>query len=595
MTSRALRKTFLDFFERRGHKVVSSSSLLPADPTSLFTSAGMQQFVPYLSGETEPPYYRACSVQKCLRVDDIDEVGDSTHHTFFEMLGNWSFGDYFKERAIDFALEFLVKKCGLSKKRLWISIFKGGDGIPRDDEAEGLWEKKGIPKEKIFEYCSKDNFWGPVAATGPCGPCSEIFYDKTEEPCGEDCHPNCSCGRFVEIWNLVFMEYNKTLQGNFAKLSKQNVDTGVGFERLLSILQKEPSVYKTDLFLPIIEEIEFLSAKKYKGKEKEFRILADHIRAVCFIRAEGVLPSNTDRGYVLRRLLRRIFRFAYDLGIKPGSYKSLVEKVAGIYRNDYPEIKEKKEDILETINKEEKQYGRTLKKGLKKFEKLLKGRRNKIIEGQEAFNLYQSYGFPLELTRELAKEKGFRIDEKGYKEALLAHQKESRKGAKKKFGGLGIKDLIDEENIKKATRLHTATHLLHQALREILGKHVGQMGSDITPKRLRFDFSHGSALEKEELKKIENLVNQKIEEDLIVKKEKMPYDRAIKSGALAFFKEKYPREVFVYTIGKGTEGIFSREICAGPHVKNTSSLGRFRIIKEESAGAGIRRIKAILE
>ncbi len=594
-SSSELRRLFLEFFEQRGHKRVPSSSLIPADPTSLFTSAGMQQFVPYLSGTSEPPYRRACSVQKCLRVDDIEEVGDATHHTFFEMLGNWSFGDYFKEEAIDWALELLVHQCGFDQERLWVSIFKGKDNIARDSEAEKIWMKKGFPRERIFEYGVEDNFWGPVSAIGPCGHSSEIFYKKSGEPCGPDCHPNCECGHFVEIWNLVFMEYNKTKEGKFVKLAQQNIDTGLGFERVVALLQNKDTPYETDLFQPLIDKIQEFSGRSYKNNVRDFRVIADHLRAVCFTVSEGILPSNTGRGYVLRMLLRRMFRHAYQLEMGSDFYPALIDEVIEIYGGQYPELEKRREEIKEVIRKEENRFGQTLDKGLSQFQKLIKEKTEKnssVISGEEAFDLYQSYGFPLELTRDLARERGFRVDEEGFHKAFEEHRQASRKGADKKFGGVGIEDLGGREEVRQATRLHTATHLLQSALREVLGEHVEQMGSDITPERLRFDFSHPEAVTKEELDKVEKWVNDKIEGGLTVSREEMPYEKAVDSGALAFFKAKYPRKVFVYAVGPDP---VSKEICAGPHVENTKELGRFEITKEESVGAGMRRIKAVLK
>jgi len=595
MTSIELRKAFLDFFEKKGHKIIASSSLIPADPTSLFTSAGMQQFTPYLSGETKPPYKRACSVQKCVRVNDIDEVGDEYHHSFFEMLGNWSFGDYFKKQAIDFALEFLIDYLKLEKNKIWISVFKGEQGIPKDEESIKLWQEQGIPKEKIFEFDMKDNFWGPVTKTGPCGPCSEIFYDLTGNPCAkqEKCGPNCECGRFVEIWNLVFMEYDKTRKGDYEKLPQQNVDTGVGFERLISLLQEKPSDYETDLFLPIILEIEKISGKKYQNHKRIFRILADHIRASCFIIADGALPSNTGGGYVLRMLLRRIIRHSRVLGLPENWYVEPVKKVDEIYAEQYPEIRTKQNDIITIVQKEQEKFGKALEKGEKQFQKLVQTLEQKTINGKQAFDLYQSYGFPIELLKEMAQEKGVKVDEKGFKNELEKHKQISRKGAQKKFGGVGIEQLESKQDREKATRLHTATHLLHAGLRHILGKHVQQMGSDITPERLRFDFSYSEKLSSEQIKQVQDWVNKQIQNDLEVEKQEMPYQKAIDSGALAFFKQKYPEKVNVYTIKDLSGKIVSKEICAGPHVKKTSELSHFKIIKQESAGTGIRRIKAV--
>lgn len=573
--------------------MVESSSLVPADLTSLFTSAGMQQFVPYLSGEREPPFRRACSAQKCVRVNDIEEVGDETHHTFFEMLGNWSFGDYFKKKAVDYALEFLIEECGFKKEKLWITIFEGEGEIPRDTEAEDIWIKKGFPKERIFEYGAGENFWGPVSKTGPCGPCSEIFYDLTGEPCGKKCHPNCECGRFVEVWNLVFMEYNKKGDGSFGKLSQQNVDTGMGFERMVALLEGKSSPYRSYLFRGIIEKIEELSGKKYENEKRRFRIIADHVRASSFIVADGVLPSNSGRGYVLRMLLRRMLRHLMQLEIS--SYEELIEEVVDIYGDFYEKLEEKEDKIKDCFRKENKKFQKTLKRGLKKFEELVSKKKEKRITGREAFDLYQSYGFPLELTVEMAEEKGFKVEKESFKKAMKEHKEKSRKGASKKFGGVGISELENEEEIKKAKALHTTTHLLQASLRRVLGKHVKQMGSDVSSERLRFDFSHPEALTDEEIKKVERLINEKIKEGLKVTKKEMPYKKALQSGALAFFKARYPKEVFVYTIGD-PEDPFSKEICAGPHIQNTGEIeGRFAIIKENSAGAGIRRIRGVFK
>ncbi len=598
MLSKEVRQKFLDFFEKKGHKIVPSSSLLPKDSTVLFTTAGMQQFTLHLQGEKDPiedfGARHLASCQKCFRTDDIDEVGDDTHHTFFEMLGNWSIGQdpqngYFKEGAIKYASEFFVDILGLEKEKLWTTIFKGEKGIPKDEEAKRIWEENGIPAERIREFGIEDNFWGPVGETGPCGPCSEIFYDRGREfGCGRpNCGPNCpECKRFVELWNLVFMEYFKDEQGNYRLLSQKNVDTGIGFERLVALLQNKPSTYETDLLSPVITELERVSGKRYQDEKRIFRIIADHIRGIVFLVSDGVLPSNVEQGYILRRLLRRVIRFGKLLNLSQNFAIPLAQKVVEVYKEIYPEVKSNETDILTVIQNEEEKFERTLEKGLKQFEKVAeKGE----ISGIEAFHLYDTYGFPLELTEELAKEKGISVDKEGFKEAFKKHQEISRAGAEKKFGGIG------REATYEATRLHTATHLLHQALREILGSNVRQMGSDITPQRLRFDFSYSQELTQEQIKKVEDLVNQKIKEDLEIKREEMSYQDALKSGALAFFKERYPERVSVYSIVDPSGRVFSKEICAGPHVKRTSELGHFRIIKEKSAGAGIRRIRAVLE
>ena len=593
MSSKKLRGEFLSFFEKRGHKVVPSSSLIPTDPSVLLTSAGMQQFVLYLAGEKDPiqdfKTRHLASCQKCFRTLDIDEVGNDVHHTFFEMLGNWSIGQdpktgYFKEGAIKYALEFFVDELKLDKNRFWTTVFKGEKGIPRDEESIKIWEEKGISKERIKEFGLEDNLWGPVGESGPCGPTSEIHYDRGEiYGCGkEGCGPNCpNCNRFVELWNLVFMEYLKTGKGEYQLLSQKNVDTGIGFERLVAVLQKKDSGYETDLFWPMIQEIEKSSNKKYKEERKNFRIIADHIRGAVFLISEGIFPSNVERGYVLRRILRKAIRYGKVLGLGSGFLIPLAQKVIEIYKDIYPEVKSKEADILTVIQKEGEKFEKTLAEGLKQFEKIAaKG----DISGIDTFHLYDTYGFPLELTEELAKEKGLTVDKKSFEEAFKKHQEVSRAGVEKKFGGVG------KEAGYQVTKLHTATHLLHRALREVLDLQVKQMGSDITPQRLRFDFSHPQKMTAKEIKKVEEIVNQKIKEDLEVKKEEIAYKKAIEQEALAFFKEKYPPIVTVYSIGN-----FSKEICAGPHVSRTFELGRFKIIKEESSGSGIRRIRAILE
>jgi alanyl-tRNA synthetase len=594
MNSGRLRKEFLDFFKKKKHKIVPSFSLIPADPTVLFTTAGMQQFSLYLAGQKDVlkdfGSRHLTSCQKCFRANDIEAIGDDTHHTFFEMLGNWSVGQdpktgYFKEGAINYAWEFVTKKLKLDKKRIWITIFQGNKDIPKDEESKKIWLKLGIPEERIREFGEEDNLWGPVKDMGPCGPTSEIHYDRGEKSgCNDkDCGPNCpKCKRIIEIWNLVFMEYNKEEDGSFKPLPHKNVDTGAGFERMAALLQGKPSAYETDLFWPIISDLEKKSCKKYEEEKIKFRIIADHIRASVFLASEGIIPSNTERGYVLRRILRRVIRFGKLLNLPDNFLVESVQKIIEIYKEIYPELQLKQAEILTVLQNEEERFIKTLENGLREFNLQIRNLKEKSISGKIIFDLYQSYGFPLELTQELAKESGLGIDEKGFKEEFEKHQAISRAGVEKKFGGLG------KGATYEATKLHTATHLLHQALREILGEHVQQMGSDITPERLRFDFLHNQKMTPEEIKKVENLINQKINEDLEVKREEMFYREAIKAGALAFFKEKYPEIVSVYSVGN-----FSKEICAGPHVKKTSEIGGFKIIKEESAGAGIRRIRAV--
>ncbi|MBL7141741.1 alanine--tRNA ligase [Patescibacteria group bacterium] len=598
MRSDNIRKSFLDFFKKKGHQIVPSASLIPADPTALFTSAGMQQFVTYLSGEVEPPYQRACSVQKCFRTSDVDEVGDEFHHTFFEMLGNWSFGDYFKKEAVAWALELLVDNYNLSKDKLWVSIFKGSaagqageKGLPRDNEAEKIWQKNGIPKKKIKEFGLEDNFWGPVGPTGPCGPCSEIYYDRGKDfqqrKCNlPNCGPNCNCGRFVEVWNLVFMEYNKTEKGEYKKLPVQNVDTGAGLERLACVLQNKLSDYETDLFLPLMKEIKKISnSQESEETSRAARIIADHLRGACFLIADGVLPGKEDRGYILRQIIRRAMRFGRLLAMDRKFLIPLAQIVISQYRDVYPELESRRNDILTIIQKEEEKFTKTLNQGLKKFKKLVREtlkQKKKVLDSKTVFHLYDTYGFPFELTKEMAEEKNLKVDEKAFQKDFEHHREVSRAGAKKKFGGVG-------EWGEKVAPHHTATHLLHQVLRQVLGEHVQQAGSDLTPERLRFDFTHPKKLTEEEIKKVEEIVNQKIKQGLEVEMEEMPYEQAIKKGALAFFKEKYPKTVKVYSIED-----FSKEICAGPHVKNTKEIGEFKIVKEQASGAGVRRIRAVI-
>jgi len=554
--SKFLRDKFLDFFVKKGHMVVPSSSLKPTDPSVLFTTAGMQQFKEYYLGKPSPFGKNVASCQKCFRTSDIEEVGDESHLTFLEMLGNFSFGGYFKEEAIKMALEFLIANCKLKIDNLKFTYFKGDKVIPGDLESKKIWLKLGIPENKIIGMGREDNFWGPTGFWGPCGPTTEIHFGD------------------VELWNLVFNEYYQSEEGKLNPLKQKGVDTGIGLERLAMVVQGKSSVYETDLFFPIMREL-------LGENERAKRIIADHVRSTVFLISEGIFPSNIERGYVLRRILRRVIRYGKILNLPKDFLIPLAQKVIEIYKDIYPEVLSKQTDILTVIQNEEEKFEKTLGSGLKNFEKIL---RKGNISGIDAFHLYDTYGFPLELTEELARERGLRIDKKGFDEAFKKHQEISRAGVEKKFGGIG------KEAPYEATKLHTATHLLQAALREILGNHVEQMGSDITPQRLRFDFFHPQKMTKKELKEVEDLVNQKIKENLEVKKEEMGYEEAIKSGALAFFREKYPERVTVYSIDD-----FSKEICAGPHVSHTGGLGHFKIIKEESAGSGVRRIKAILK
>jgi alanyl-tRNA synthetase len=591
INSLELRKKYLEFFGQKGHARIPSAPLVPEnDPTVLFITAGMHPLVPYLLGQPHPAGKRLVSVQKCLRTDDIEEVGDATHNTFFEMLGNWSLGDYWKKEALEWSWEFLTSKewLGLDGARIYVTIFAGDQDAPRDTESLGIWRSLGVPPERIFEYGKDKNWWGPAGETGPCGPDSEMFFETGREhdvKFGEKCHPNCDCGRFVEVWNDVFMQYNKKADGTFEPLKQKNVDTGMGLERMTMILEDKESIYQTDLFISLMEEIKSLSTRYH---ERSARVIADHLRAAVFLIADGVVPSNVERGYVLRRLIRRAIRYGRTLEIKGRFIGDLALTVVKDYQSLYPQLKAAAEKISRQLTGEEEKFNQTLEGGLKEFEKLAREEGRKKISGGEAFRLYETYGFPFEITQELAKERGLEVDEMGFRESLRKHQELSRAGAVERFRG-GLADQSEE-----TTKLHTATHLLQAALREVLGPHVYQKGSNITSERLRFDFSHPQKLTEEELKKVEDLVNQKISQDLVVRREEMTRAEAERLGAIGLFDEKYAAKVSVYLIGpKGAE--FSKELCGGPHVDQVGKLGRFKIVKEEAVSAGVRRIKAILE
>jgi alanyl-tRNA synthetase len=584
--SKKLITLYLEFFKQKDHKIIPNAPLIPEeDPTVLFTTAGMHPLIPFLLGQPHSLGKRLTNLQKCLRTDDIDEVGDDFHLTFFEMLGNWSLGDYFKKEAIEWSLEFLTDKkwLGLDKKRLFVTVFAGDKDAPRDEESAKLWQSAGIPKERIFYLSKKDNWWGPAGETGPCGPDTEMYYDIGKKPCSKDCKPGCSCGKYFEIWNDVFMQYNKTPEGKYELLKQKNVDTGMGVERTVAVLQNKKSVYEIEAFRPIVEKIKEISSikKPDKKQEKSIRIIADHIRASAFILAEDIEPSNKDRGYILRRLIRRSIRHGKLIGIEKEFLVNLTKTVIDVHKKDYSHLEKNKKFILNQIAKEESKFLKTISQGTKKLKEIVK--QKKSIDGKDAFLLFQSFGFPIEITKEIAKEICVSVDERGFEEEFRKHQEISRIGAEKKFKG-GLADAS-----KQTIKLHTATHLLNEALRRVLGKEIVQKGSNITLERLRFDFNFNRKLTDDELKKVENLVNEKIKEGLPVEREEMTLAEAKAMGAQGLFEHKYGEKVSVYIIGD-----FSVEICGGPHAKNTKELGEFKIIKEEAVAAGVRRIKAKL-
>ena len=590
MDSITLRKLYLNFFKERGHAVIPGASLIPEnDPTVLFTTAGMHPLVPYLSGEKHPQGTRLTDVQKCVRTGDIDEVGDATHCTFFEMLGNWSLGDYFKKEAISWSFEFLTEVLGIDKNRLAVSVFAGDETAPRDEEAASIWMKCGIPAERIFFLPKKNNWWGPAGQTGPCGTDTEMFIDTGKPKCSDECSPACDCGKYIEIWNDVFMQYNKQADGTFAPLAQKNVDTGMGLERTLCILNGYKSVYETDLLKNAIAKIEELSDKKYGESEevtKAMRIIADHIRTSTMLLGDqkGVTPSNVDQGYVLRRLIRRAVRFGRVIDLKEGALTEVAKVYIDQYKDIYPEIKENAEKIVTELEKEVARFSAVLQQGLKEFEKVISYLPVKRLSGKTAFKLYDTYGFPIEMTVELAKEIGYEVDVEGYHKAFEEHQQKSHAGAEQRFKG-GLQD-----NTEEVTRLHTATHLMNAALRTIVDENIRQKGSNITAERLRFDFNLDRPLTPEEIKKIEDFVNGAIAAKVDVVCREMTVAEAKEMGAIGVFDSKYGEIVKVYQMGD-----YSTEICGGPHAKNTGELGKFRIVKEQSSSAGVRRIKAVLE
>ena len=641
-----LRSLFLRFFEEKGHARIPSASVIPEnDPTVLFTTAGMHPLVPYLMGEKHPMGNRLTDVQKCIRTGDIDEVGDPSHLTFFEMLGNWSLGDYFKEQMIPWSWEFLTSKdwLGLDPDKLAFTVFEGDADAPRDEEAANLWRQQGVKDENLFYLPKKHNWWGPAGLTGPCGPDSEMFIIRDQPPCGPDCSPACSCGRYLEIWNDVFMQYEKTADGTFIPLKQKNVDTGMGLERTYCVLMGANTVYETEIFSGIIGKIEELSGKKYGSDEettRAIRIISDHMRTATFIIGDdrGVTPSNVDQGYVLRRLIRRAVRHGMKLGMPAGFTCEIAKVIIDQYKDVYPELDRHADFILEQLKLEEERFQRTLKKGMAEFEKVYGNMMRKrdaftalkadktnpdavaaalkqlppspdnkpIIEqvkdgsiadetidnllkatekmdGRSAFKLYDTYGFPIEITREMAAEKGIEVDVDGFNERFKKHQENSHAGAEQRFKG-GLQD-----HSEQTTKLHTATHLLHAALRKVLGPEVAQKGSNITPERLRFDFSFGRKMTDEEKKEVERLVNEYIKAAAPITCEEMTVAEAKAQGAIGLFESKYGERVKVYTMGE-----FSKEICGGPHASNTGDLVSFKIKKEEASSAGVRRIKATI-
>jgi len=594
ITSRELRQKYLDFFKSKGHAIISSASLIPEnDPTVLFTTAGMHPLVPYLLGEKHPGGARLTSAQKCVRTDDIDEVGDPTHHTFFEMMGNWSLGDYFKSDSIKYSFEFLTSPdwLGIDVNRLAVSVFAGDDDANFDEEAYGLWKSLGIPEARIAKLPKKNNWWNSPGVTGPCGPDSEIFY-WVGDPAQTPSSFNDDNDLWVEIWNNVFMQYKKKAEGGFETLAQKNVDTGLGLERVLAVLNGFDNNYQTDLFVDLIKKIEELSGQKYDRTSeitKMMRIVADHLKAATFIIGDDkvISPANTDQGYVVRRLIRRAIRYGRQLGIKDEAWiGEIAQIVINNYADIYGELSRNQAFILDQFNKEESKFNQTLENGLKEFAKL--GTQNKIISGPDAFYLFQSFGFPLEMTEELAREKGLTVDKSGFEVEFKKHQDLSRTAAAGKFKG-GLADSGEE-----TTKLHTAAHLLLAALRQVLGAHVFQRGSNITPERLRLDFSHSDKLTAEQIKTVEDMVNAEIQKALPVYCEQMPLAQAKAKGAMGVFDSKYGEEVKGYKIGE-SDHVFSYEICGGPHVDNISTLGHFKILKEESSSSGVRRIKAVLE
>jgi len=611
MTGDELRQAFLRFFAERGHSIIPSASLVPEnDPSALFTSAGMQPLVPYLLGEIHPLGQRLVDVQKCLRTDDIEEVGDISHNTFFEMLGFWSLGDYWKQDSLRWTLEWFTRVLGLEQDRISVTVFAGDSDAPQDEEAVQIWLELGIPNERIYYLPKKDNWWPPVGKTGPCGPDSELFYDTGRPKHGPDCQPGCTCGKYIEIGNNVFMQYYKTEEGAYVPLKQRNIDVGIGLERTLCVHQGTSDVFTTDLFMPIVQRINELRLKQdgstpdhlardveLRGRtdnvtlsaeqeQKLMRIIADHMRAATFIIADGVLPGNVEQGYICRRLIRRAVRCGHELNMPDVFIAEVAQAVITGYGSIYPELKERRSIILNELTREEERFRKTLSRGLREFQKQeerLHQRGETILPGEIVFRLFDTFGFPPSLTAELGQERGLIADLDGFNVLFKGHQERSRQANQKRFAG-GLAD-----HSERTTQFHTATHLLQQALRDVLGTHVHQVGSNITQERLRFDFAHPKKLTREEMHCVEEIVNQQITRDLQTTMEVLPLQQALDQGALAFFGDRYGDVVKVYKIGD-----YSIEVCGGPHVQHTGNMGRFCIIKAETIGQGVQRIRADL-
>ena len=580
-----LRRKYIEFFKTHNHKEIPSAPLVPEnDPTVLFTTAGMHPLITYLLGNPHPLGKRLTDYQKCLRTDDIEEVGDSGHLTYFEMLGNWSLGDYFKEESIQMSYDFLTKELNIPAEKISVTVFAGDNDAPRDEVSASIWEKVGIPRERIYYFGKKENWWGPAGQTGPCGPDTEIFYDTGKEKCSDECNPACSCGKYLEIWNNVFMEYNKVGEGKYEPLKQKNVDTGLGLERVTFILQGQETVFDTELFKGTIDTVRDLAKDNFSIESA--RIIADHLKASLMLLQDGVRPSNVEQGYILRRLIRRVTRHLRKMNIDLNEISTIANATIECSKEMYPELEANKEELVKLLVQEKDKFVTTLANGEKEFNKYLVQAQNegtKVISGQKVFRLYDTFGFPPEITDELAKENGYTIDIEEFNKLYKEHQDKSREGATQKFKG-GLAD-----NSEKTTAYHTCTHLLHKALQIVLGEHATQSGSNITEERLRFDFKHPQKVTPEELKKVEEIVNEQIKRDLVVTCEEMSLEEAKAQGATGLFENKYGDVVKVYTIGD-----FSKEICGGPHVERTGNMGTFKIKKEEASSAGVRRIKAVL-